>query len=133
VEDKTQLAWQPRDRTLNIRPPERGRGWYLFPGHVGTLKLKVEGEVKVVSLLACMFLWLEKYGSIGARPQLGYGAFRILNRDKVMEKAKGGWEWIVLREEVQNDNPNQAHHEHGEKSPDYPDLRRFPWFPPPLY
>ncbi|HHI97755.1 MAG TPA: type III-B CRISPR module RAMP protein Cmr1 [Thermodesulfatator atlanticus] len=122
VKSDTQLTWQPRDSVLNIRPPERARGWYLLPGHVGTLTLKLEGEEKVVSMLACLFLWLEKYGSLGARPQLGYGAFRILNRDEVVEKA-GGWKWGLLQKEAQNASPNSKG-----KTPDHPDLRRLLFF-----
>ncbi len=116
VEDKTQPAWEPRDQTLNIRPPERGRGWYLLPGYVGTFTLKFVGEGKVISLLAFLFLWLEQYGSLGARPQLGYGAFRIINREEVAKKAKRGK--AVLQEiSVQNN-----------KASIYPDLRRFLFF-----
>ncbi len=122
AEDNTHLAWEPRDKALNIRPPERGRGWYLLPGHVGTLTLKFEGDEKVIPLLACLFLWLEKFGSLGARPQLGYGAFRLLNRDEVLEKARGG-KWNVLREEAQNHSPKQNN-----TDTDHPDLRRFLFF-----
>ena len=124
AEGKTQLAWQPRDRTINIRPPERARGWYLLPGRVGTLTLKFEGEEKVISMLACLLLWLEKYGSIGARPQLGYGAFRILNRNKVVKKAEG-WKWRILRKETQRENPSQNNKD---KTPYHPNLRRFLFF-----
>ena len=120
IEDKTYLAWEPRDRSLNICPPERGRGWYLFPGYVGTLTLKFEGEGQVISLLASLFLWLEKYGSLGARSQLGYGAFCIVNRDEISEKANR-WKWVVLREKVQNANSDQDNLY-------YPDLRRFLFF-----
>ncbi len=116
VEDETQPAWEPRDKALNIRPPERTRGWYLLPGRVGTFKLKLEGEEKVIALLACLFLWLEQHGSLGARPQLGYGAFRILNRNEVGTKARG---W-------QNDNLDNDNKEHKETA--HPNLRHFLFF-----
>ena len=122
-EDKPQLAWQPKDNSLNIRPPERARGWYLLPGHVGPLTLKFEGDGKVISMLACLFLWLEKYGSIGARPQLGYGAFRILNRDEVVEKARG-WKWVVLEKRSQDTSAKK----NKDQAPDHPDLRCFLFF-----
>ena len=99
VEDKTQPVWEPRDEVLNIRPPERTRGWYLLPGYVGKLALNFQGDEKVISMLACLLLWLEKYGSIGARPQLGYGAFRVLNRNDVMEQARK-WQWKIIGNEA---------------------------------
>ncbi len=116
VEDKPQLVWTPHDAPLNIRPPKRTRGWYLLPGHVGTVTLQLQGDEKVLSLLACLFLWLERYGSLGARPQLGYGAFRILNREEVEARGKG-WKWQVL------EAPS-----HAPSSKDQPDLRHFLFF-----
>ncbi len=113
VEYKTQPVWEPGDKVLNIRPPERTRGWYLLPGYVGELALNFQGDEKVISMLACLFLWLEKYGSIGARPQLGYGAFRVLNRDDVIKQARK-WQWEIIGNEAIDMK--------------YPDLRSFLFF-----
>ncbi len=123
IEEETQSIWQPGDKALNIRPPQRTRGWYLLPGYMGTLTLKFEGEGKIISMLACLFLWLEKYGSIGARPQLGYGAFRILNRDEVVKKT-GEWKWEVLEKSSQETSTKNKKDE----DQYHPDLRRFLFF-----
>ncbi len=120
IEDRTRPAWEPRDKALNIRPPERARGWYLLPGYVGTFTLGFEGEEKTISLLASLFLWLEKFGTLGARPQLGYGAFRILNRSEVLKTGRK-WQWNVLR----TVSPNQ---DGKNKALEHPDLRRFLFF-----
>ncbi len=120
IEDRTRLAWEPRDKALNIRPPERARGWYLLPGYVGTLTMIFEGEEKIISLLASLFLWLEKFGTLGARPQLGYGAFRILNRGEVLRSVRK-WQWNVLR----STNPDR---DGKDKAMEHPDLRRFLFF-----
>jgi len=117
MEGNTEPLWEPKDKMLNIRPPGRTRGWYLPPGRMGTLTLKFTGESKILSLLASIFLFLEKWGGIGAKPQLGYGVFEIKNRDKVLEwvkRNKIGWEWKVLG--------------YGELNKNLTDLRRFGFF-----
>ncbi|HDM76646.1 MAG TPA: type III-B CRISPR module RAMP protein Cmr1 [Deltaproteobacteria bacterium] len=125
VEDKTTPIWEPPDRTLNIRPPNRTRGWYLLPGRMGNLSLKFTGDSKVLSLIAGLLLFLEKWGNLGAKPQLGYGVFAIENRDEVIEWAygnggdKSGWKWKVLNNN--NDNNNNTN-----KNP--PDLKQFGFF-----
>ena len=117
VKDDTKPTWEPADRLLNIRPPGRNRGWFLPPGQMGTLRLRLDGDERTLSLLAALFLFLEQWGSIGAKPQLGYGVFRIENRDEVQTWAVGSgegkpsWEWKVLGDRVPGDN--------------LPDLRRF--------
>ena len=119
IEDHTQPIWKPADRMLNIRPPDRNRGWFLPPGWIGTLTLHLDGDDKTLSLLAALFLFLERWGSIGAKPQLGYGVFKIENRDEVQDWATGdgdgpGWEWKILG----NERPEGKH----------PDLRQFGFF-----
>ncbi|RKZ00646.1 MAG: type III-B CRISPR module RAMP protein Cmr1 [Candidatus Hydrothermota bacterium] len=120
VEDNTEPLWEPKDKMLNIRPPGRTRGWYLPPGRMGSLTLKFTGEPRVLSLIASIFLFLEKWGSIGAKPQLGYGVFEIERRKEVLEWVKGsgkdkpGWKWEILGDK----NPNEK----------LPDLRRFGFF-----
>ena len=120
VEDNTQPIWEPKDKMLNIRPPGRTRGWYLPPGRMGTLALKFTGDPKILSLMAALLLFLEKWGNLGAKPQLGCGVFAIENRDEVLKWAQGngkekpGWEWRILG----NEAPNKER----------PDLRRFGFF-----
>ncbi len=116
TEDRTAPVWQPRNKTINIRPPGRKRGWYLLPGRAGRLTLKIEGEEKAVAMLAALLLWLEKYGAIGARPQLGYGAFSLPEREAIREAAQK-WEWQVL----ENSPPDKDRK-------DQPDLRHFLFF-----
>ncbi len=74
VSDDTQPAWRGA-ATLNIRPPDRNRGWFLPPGKMGKLALRIEGEG--TAALASLFLFLERRGNLGAKPQLGYGLFEI--------------------------------------------------------
>nr|HDM59476.1 hypothetical protein [Bacillota bacterium] len=62
--------------------------------------------------LAALLLFLEQWGHLGAKPQLGYGMFQINNREEVRKWASGQ-NWSV-----------------GSKAPDdrLPDLRRFGFF-----
>ena len=64
VEAQTTLVWRPADQMLNVRPPGRTRGWYLPPGSAGTLTLKFTGDPKVLSLMAALLLFLEKWGNL---------------------------------------------------------------------
>ncbi len=119
AQNNTEAIWSPPDRMLNIRPPGRNRGWFLPPGRMGTLTLRLDGDGKTLSLLAALFLFLEQWGSIGAKPQLGYGVFEIENRDEVRGWAAGdggkpGWGWGILGNERAGD--------------ERPDLRRFGFF-----
>ena len=113
IEDKTQPVWMPVNKALNIRPPRRQRGWYLMPGHMGELVLSLQGDAQVISMLACLLLWLEKFGTLGARPQLGYGAFTIVNHEEILSKAQK-WQWTILGQQEENKK--------------FPDLRRFLFF-----
>ncbi len=92
VVDDTQAIWDDKDRMLNIRPPDRNRGWFLPPGRMGTLTLRLDGDERTLALLAALLLFLERWGSIGAKPQLGYGVFEIENRDEVLIQARN-WQW----------------------------------------
>lgn len=77
-----QPAWKGWPPVLNVRPPNRSRGWYLPPGSVGEFSLQVEGEPEALRHILQLFRFLEQYGSLGAKPQLGYGCFRILEVDR---------------------------------------------------
>lgn len=70
-------AWPPREQALNIRPYGRNRGWYLNPGLVGTETIRLTGSEKEVNQALALLRFLEQKGSIGAKPQLGQGVFRI--------------------------------------------------------
>ena len=120
VEDKTVPIWEPPERMLNIRPPDRKRGWYLPPGRMGMLRLQLRGDAKMLSLLAALFLFLERWGTIGAKSQLGYGIFELTNREEIKKWAlgttddKSEWQW----EAMGNQSPNAG----------LPDLRQFGFF-----
>ncbi len=113
VKDNTTAIWSPPDKMLNIRPPGRQRGWYLPPGRMGSFTLRFIGEGRALSLVAALLLFLEKWGNLGAKPQLGYGVFSIENRDEVQKCAKK-WQWQVLGNKAPSDR--------------LPDLRRFGFF-----
>jgi CRISPR-associated protein Cmr1 len=120
IEDRSQLAWNPPPDALNIRPPDRNRGWYLPPGRMGELSLHFRGEEQALKTLATLFLFLEQWGSLGAKSQLGYGVFEILNRDEVQRQIQG-WEWKVMESGEIN-----AAGANGRSS--LPDLRQFGFF-----
>ncbi len=113
LEDQMHPLWTPSDRMLNIRPPGRNRGWFLPPGRMGRLSMQFSGDEGALSRLAALFLFLDRWGGLGAKPQLGYGIFRIENRDDVKAWA-ADWRWRPL----------------GGREPDrtLPDLRRFGFF-----
>jgi len=64
-------------RGLNVRPYGRNRGWYLNAGRVGAVTLTFTGDEATLAQLAALLRFLETWGSLGPRPQLGYGVFRI--------------------------------------------------------
>lgn len=113
IEDRTESLWTPPPNALNVRPPGRRRGWYLPPGHVGELTIRIQGDQATCSLLASLFLFLEQWGAIGAKPQLGYGVFRLQNREALAARAQD-WAWKLMG----NDEPD----------PTRPDLRCFGFF-----
>lgn len=113
VENKTEPAWNPPPDMLNVRPPDRTRGWYLPPGRMGAFTLRFSGDDKTLSLLAALFLFLERWGSLGAKPQLGYGVVEIVNRREVKTWADD-WQWKKMENEKDDSN--------------LPDLRQFGFF-----
>lgn len=113
IKDDTAPSWTPVDRILNIRPPDRSRGWYLPPGRMGTLTVHLDSDTQTLRRLAAFLLFLEQWGHLGAKPQLGYGLFSIVNRDAVRARANA-WRW----EQIGNSNPNDK----------LPDLRQFGFF-----
>lgn len=88
LNDETQPIWNDAT-TLNIRPPDRTRGWYLPPGRMGSFGLRFHGDEVTLAQLATLLLFIEQWGGLGAKAQLGYGAFRIQNRAELQFHA--GW------------------------------------------
>lgn len=72
------LTW---DKPLKITPQDRTRGWFLNPGWLGEFTLNFHGDSNTLAKFYTLLKFLEAYGSLGARPQLGYGAFRIVRLD----------------------------------------------------
>lgn len=81
-------AWQG-ERGLNVKPYGRTRGWFLNPGRVGTLMCRLSGDPETLRHMAALWRFLEQWGNVGARPQLGYGLFRIVE----MKGKPEPWTW----------------------------------------
>ncbi|MCX8066816.1 MAG: type III-B CRISPR module RAMP protein Cmr1 [Anaerolineae bacterium] len=113
VEDRTRVAWSPSSEMLNIRPPDRRRGWFLPPGRMGTFTLRFIGEEEALNMVAALLLFLEQWGTLGAKPQLGYGVFQLVDRPKIVERARL-WMWEGMGDR--------------EPRPVLPDLREFGFF-----
>lgn len=62
---------------LNVRPYGRNRGWFLNAGRVGAVTLTFTGNEEALVQMMALLRFLETWGSLGPRPQLGYGVFRI--------------------------------------------------------
>ncbi len=88
IDDRTMPCWSS-SIPLNIRPPNRNRGWYPVPGRFGDLTLRFHGDESTLNQLAGLFLFLEKWGCLGAKPQLGYGVFETINRDELVNRKTG--------------------------------------------
>jgi len=96
-DDHTEPLWTPPEQPLNIRPPDRNRGWFLPPGRMGILTLRFDGNKETLSMLAAIFLFLERWGSLGAKPQLGYGVFKMEQREKIARRA-AAWQPMGRKE-----------------------------------
>lgn len=105
MQNKIKPAWEG-DTILNIRPPGRSNGWFLPSGKTGSFDIILRGNSEVIGCLSSLFLFLESWGAMGAKPQLGYGFFKITNHDEVQERA------IPLSESGNKDEkylPNLSH------------------------
>ncbi len=80
-------AWKG-GRGLNVRPYGRTRGWFLNPGHLGMIKINLIGDPNTLAQILALFRFLEAWGSLGARPQLGYGMFEITKIEGIPPPAK---------------------------------------------
>ncbi|MCB0047679.1 MAG: type III-B CRISPR module RAMP protein Cmr1 [Caldilineaceae bacterium] len=65
--------------TINVKPPDRNRGWYLNSGKTGTFDLKIMGDEKAQAQVLTLIQFVSQWGSLGARPQLGYGFVEIVD------------------------------------------------------
>ncbi len=100
------------DQTINLRPHNRSRGWYLQPGWMGELTLTLIGEEHALRQIAALLLFLEQWGGLGAKQQFGYGGFILAPR----ERAKLGGRASFALPDGQ------------ERETDQPDLRDFTFF-----
>ena len=109
IEDRTRPTWA-ETTVLNVRPPDRSRGWYVYPGKTGSIYLHLSGHEKAVYRLASLFLFLENYGAIGARTQHGYGLFEIENKEEVQGLAqRAEWHRLQGNDQQEPDLPNLSH------------------------
>ena len=109
IDNNTRPAW--KGEGFNVRPPDRSHGWFLSAGMVGSFRLKIRGEPDAVSRIASLFIFLEKWGAIGAKSQLGYGFFEIINHNEIQEYAMD-WSEICTQVDLSG----------------LPDLRQFTFF-----
>ncbi len=67
--------------TTNTRSRGHQHEWYLPPGYVGNLQMHIVGDTDAVSKVATLLRFLEEWGGLGAKQQLGYGRFAIVHWD----------------------------------------------------
>ncbi len=109
-------AWERSEPPLNIRPYDRTRGWYLNAGRVGEETILLTGEDKAVNRMLGLLKLMERYATIGAKPQLGYGVFRI---ESIKDREAGNAASIPSSFDLR---PS------GERVGELPDLRAFTFF-----
>lgn len=117
VDDQTAPLWQG-DQLLNIRPPGRNRGWFLPPGRMGEFTLWLDGDGESIARMLALLRFVGRWGSLSAKPQLGYGAVEIQNCDEIEKPPKELW-----REEAQR----LARNRHG-RDRNLPNLCDFGFF-----
>lgn len=110
VSSQHMLAWKDQS-TLNIKPSGRTRGWFLNAGLVGEMTISFLGDTDSLARIAGLLRFLEMWGSLGARPQLGYGAFQI----SAIQDEPTQFMW-------------EPQHHSGEQPGVFPDLRTFTFF-----
>jgi len=85
--DEGLLAPAAGIQQLNVRPGLHAHGWFVPLGKIGELDLRLDGDAAAIDRLAALVLFLEKWGTLGAKPQFGCGRFEILNRAEVCSYA----------------------------------------------
>nr|WP_272940775.1 type III-B CRISPR module RAMP protein Cmr1 [Kosmotoga olearia] len=75
----------PGNKAINIKPSGRSHGWFLGPGIVGKLEIKIISldEKFDETLILVPLLIASKWGEIGAKTQLGYGVVELTNPSDV--------------------------------------------------
>lgn len=96
---------------INVKPPDRNRGWYLNAGKMGVFHLKIVADEKTQALVLALIQFIARQASLGARPQLGYGLFKVV---EVKNQPSLDHSWT-------NIGQDQRRHS-------YPDLRTFTFF-----
>jgi CRISPR-associated protein Cmr1 len=99
VVDDTGLQETWSGEALNVRPPDRNRGWYLNAGKVGTFLLKFIADTATLAQLLALIQFVARLGSLGARPQLGYGLVEIV---EVSGQPKPEFLWNDINKEEAN-------------------------------
>lgn len=120
VEDETRAIWQG-NTLLNIRPGGRNRGWYLPPGRLGTFSLQLRTSPYHLTQVLALLRFIAQYGTLGAKPQLGYGVVEILNNEEVKQHTTS-FSWKNLLPE----NTGQA--QTPEEQEDLPNLKDMGFF-----
>ncbi|MCS7288754.1 MAG: type III-B CRISPR module RAMP protein Cmr1 [Roseiflexus sp.] len=107
INDQTAPLWQG-DQLLNIRPPGRNRGWFLPPGRMGEFTLRLDSDQESIARVLALLRFVERWGSLGAKPQLGYGVVEIQNWDELRSQLNGfSWKQAAqqLAPNKQTSNP----------------------------
>lgn len=113
IDSNGEMLWDDPRNSLNIRPYGRRRGWFLPPGFVGTIDLKLHGESNSISQISSLTQWLSRWGSIGAKSQLGYGFIKVLQTSTIIRPINQGL--------LSGIEPSRSYW-------DFPDLRAFTFF-----
>lgn len=110
VEDAGLSETWPGD-PINVKPPDRNRGWFLHAGRMGTVILRVMADEETQAQVLALLQFVARWGSLGARPQLGYGLFEIA---EIKNQPQSTYGWNVISQD--------------QNWTDYPDLRTFTFF-----
>ena len=96
-----ELTWHDKT-SLNIRPYGRTRGWYFLPGWTGTFNLILKGDKETISRLTDVIMFLEKWGTLGSKGQIGYGVFKVDHISGNSEKST----WEIAGEKAVGELPD---------------------------
>jgi CRISPR-associated protein Cmr1 len=85
IEDRTEVTCSGG---IHMEKRGGGRGWHLPPGRMGDFKIKIQGDAQAVNEMICLILFLERFGTLGAKPQLGFGRFQILRSERLHRRVE---------------------------------------------
>lgn len=111
VVDSSHLSETWSGGAINVKPPDRNRGWYLNAGKVGTFTLKIVADETTQIQMLALIQFITRYGNLGARPQLGYGFTEIVG---VKNQPRVAYNWSII-------GNSQSNHS-------MPNLRTFTFF-----